>query len=502
MCDSDESPFPIREIKNELFVMYQQAVSAVKPGRLVSRIVKKCDDKNYIIKGRKYVFNKNVYVVGFGKAVLDMALKVNEVFGEHIVEGILSVPEGIKNPPGVEEIKKRNIQIREGAAKNLPDKKAESTAREIGRLADSLGDGMILMVLISGGGSALLPAPVPGITVEDTAQLVSKLQCNGATITEVNSVRKKLCTLKGGKLAIRANPARVITFILSDVIGDPLDFIASGPTVKNEDPSVLPLEIIEKYHLQTQIKSNIVQELKKQQKTIDFPQNNVYNVLIGNNLTALLAAKEAAINKGYFPILLSDKISCPVAELSEWYSTLCVTFWKAQETRNSTDLKEVLHLAVEKYGFTDEVVELFLSFVPKFREGAFKGLCIIGGGEPTVVVHKRCGSKGGRSQELALRFSVKIHELANQEECDNMACVLMAAGTDGIDGPTDAAGGFGYLEQIDIANAIGLDAKTYIERSNSYAYFSALPRDMIKIGHTGTNVMDLHIIMIKKLRRK
>lgn len=486
----------INYLKENMMSMYQSAVASVMPGVLVRKAIQQCDVNNYVINGVKYNFKQNLYVVGMGKAVLQMALDIQKIMGKHVVKGIISVPQGMENTPEAEVLIRNNIQVCGGAIGNLPDEAAESTALAIENMVQSLRVGSVLIVLISGGGSALLPAPVPGITVNDKAHLIYLLQSKGASIQEINSVRIRLSRLKGGQLALKAFPAHVVSFILSDIIGDPLDLIASGPTVQNNDSTTLPLNIVQKYGIQNEISQNILNALTIAKK--DRPHygawKNVNNVLVGSNITALEAAKQIASENNFFPVILSDKISLSVTELSEWYCSFCMLFCDSLRKGNNEELNKFLLISVEKYNFNGDFIESTLLYSSQLKSS--KAFCIIGGGEPTVTIKKHNSNKGGRSQELALRFS-HLMDKSHKRRKSDFVCVLMAVGTDGIDGPTDAAGAFGYSDQINSAKEIKLDPETFINESNSYGYFTALNQDLIKVGHTGTNVMDLHVLAIQ-----
>ena len=231
-----------------------------------------------------------LYVVGFGKAVLGLGAFISKKFPEFIKKGILSIPMGTSE---IEEYKiqidickNANIKILEGAKDNLPDNESHKAAMEIVDMVSNLSKDDVVLVLISGGGSALLPFPVKGVSLEEKLSVVRALSRAGASITELNTVRKALSGVKGGKLAELIQPAKVFSLVLSDIIGDPLDFIASGPTVSNNDEPHAAINIIEKYKLLADISNNVVEVLKHNTNKLDISDYSKLCV-VGNNEKAL-----------------------------------------------------------------------------------------------------------------------------------------------------------------------------------------------------------------------
>jgi len=246
----------------------------------------------------KLLTNFKLMFAGFGKAVLPMALGLESVLSKHIQRGILSTPKGSMAKFELPKEFTDKFKILEGAQDNLPDADSRNATREIENLAKNLKEDDILFVLVSGGGSALLVDPVDKITLEDKQKTIRLLSKNGSTIQELNCVRKKLSAVKGGRLAQLSYPNTTISLILSDVIGDPLDIIASGPTTENNDPEGKALEIVEKYGLQNQLSSEALSALSQNVTLEEQNFSHVVNEIIGNNQTALQAARGSCSRVG------------------------------------------------------------------------------------------------------------------------------------------------------------------------------------------------------------
>nr|XP_023023245.1 glycerate kinase-like isoform X1 [Leptinotarsa decemlineata] len=230
----------------ELKEIFMKSVKSVEPQQLIRNEVK-LYGHNLVVRGQTYRLLKPCYVVGFGKAVLGMATEIEKVLGNQLERGIVSVPEGIFEK--YQNVPRTKIQYVEGAKNNLPDENALRGAKMIQELVEGLTEADLLIVLVSGGGSALLPLPIPPILLDEKQRVIKELSKRGADIYELNSVRKRISIMKGGGLAELAYPCRVVSLVLSDIIGDPLDFIASGPTIPNSDSAESASSILKKYHL-------------------------------------------------------------------------------------------------------------------------------------------------------------------------------------------------------------------------------------------------------------
>lgn len=346
---------------------------------------------------------------------------------------------------------------------NQPTPEAVQGTLEILRLVDRAGPHDLLLCLISGGGSALLCAPVPGITLAEK-QVVTKLlsQC-GATIAQMNTVRKHLSLIKGGGLVSRffhhrIEQRRLLSLIISDVIGDPLDVIASGPTCVDPTTYYDTLRVLDRFKLRQKVPTAVLRHLErgaagsevetlKIEPTAD-NQKVVYNQIIASNPHALYAAEQVAKQMGYAITNLGDRID---GETQTFARTL------------------------------SEMVESQLANQAQPR-------CILSGGETTVTLSENPG-KGGRNQELALGFLVHVSPTTLQRT------TLLCGGTDGEDGPTDAAGAFADREVLRLAREKGLPAQDYLRRHDAYTFFAAT-EGLFKTGLTNTNVMDLRVLLL------
>jgi glycerate kinase len=497
----------IQRIKVDMRSLYDKFVRSVQPDNLLKNTIK-VKGNTLIVGDTQYQLNKNSYLIGFGKAVLGMAYEAEKILGNHLCSGIISVPEGIQ-----ETLKNSNIQLKpdsmlkilEGAKNNLPDQNAEEAARRIKQLVQNLGSSDLLIVLISGGGSALLPLPLPPITLEEKCQLVKLLTAAGANIFELNCVRKKLSVLKGGGLAQLAYPAQVVALILSDIVGDPMDLIASGPTVVNTDAPDAALNIVRKYSLLDKVPASIQTCLSTissntvyQSEVVNNSKmfSHVQNILIGSNLTALTTTAAVASSENYNTVILSSRTEGHVADVGRMYATLATAICKALCNKSSLEIHEVFKCMKQLYIVCDSAEKEVLCAVENIKNK--KGICLIAGGETTVIV--KGNGLGGRNQELAMVFARLMNEYSQSFPfLEQFHAILLSAGSDGIDGPTDAAGAFGYKYQFNIAKEQNLKPDEYENNNDSYNFYLKLNggEDLIVVGHTGTNVMDVHILVIE-----
>jgi hydroxypyruvate reductase len=319
-----------------------------------------------------------------------------------------------------------------------------------------LGPEDLVLVLISGGGSALTPAPVAGITLAEKQALTKALLACGADIREMNMLRKHVSRIKGGQLARAAQPAQVRTLILSDIVGDPLDAIASGPTVPDPTTYADALGILDKYRIRSEIPASIRTHLEAGAagKVAETPKPDdplfarVRSLMVASNIQALEAAAVEAKALGLTPMILSSFVEGETREVARMHAAL------ALEVRASGNPRR-------------------------------PPVCLITGGETTVTLKGK--GKGGRNQEFALAAAFDI---AGQRDV-----VVLSAGTDGTDGPTDAAGALADGETIARARALGLHPRAALEGNDAYPFFEKLG-DLIMTGPTRTNVMDVRLVLV------
>ena len=329
-------------------------------------------------------------------------------------------------------------------------------SRARGRIADisrAAGPNDVVICLISGGASALLPLPAAGITLEAKQKTTRLMLACGANIHEMNTVRKHLSAIKGGGLARLAAPARVIGLILSDVIGDDLDVIGSGPTAPDHSTFSDALAVIDRFQLRGRIPSSVRKHLEAgaRGEVEDTPKrlDNVTNVIVGSNRLAIDAAAREARRLGYRTLVLSTLIEGETRDVARMHAAI------AREVRASGNPVK-------------------------------PPACILSGGETTVTL--RGEGLGGRNQEFALAAAI---DLDGAEDT-----VLLSGGTDGTDGPTDAAGGIIDGTVLARARSEGLNAREALAANDSYHFLERLEA-LLKTGPTNTNVMDLHIVLVR-----
>ncbi|XP_010178546.1 PREDICTED: glycerate kinase [Mesitornis unicolor] len=503
-------------LREHALSLFHSAVGTVRPAPMLKRAVKLQGDgcPQLLVKGRAFPVKRDLYLVGFGKAVLGMAAAAEEILGDHLVRGIINVPLGIQESlqrAGMQEMLLKphsKIQVIEGAKNNLPDSEALRGAVAIQKLAEGLTADDLLLVLISGGGSALLPAPIPPILLEEKEKLTKTLASRGAAIQELNTVRKTLSLLKGGGLAQLAYPAQVVSLILSDVIGDPLDIIASGPTAASSHSVQDCLQILTKYNLLHSLPKSVETVLSSSPSKPTAPEDysHICNIIIGSNTLALDEAKCQAEGLGYATLILSAAICGEVSRVATLYCQLiqlvCLGFASRGEGPLGDEVRRnLLQLAADL-----EIPGLNLAeFLQALRGlGPDRPVCILAGGETTVQLQGT--GKGGRNQELALRVGLGLHRaqaMAGSSLPERCEIVFLSGGTDGQDGPTEAAGAFCSPELVSEALQEGLDVDAFLSNNDSYTFFSQFQggHHLLVTGLTGTNVMDIQAILIRATER-
>uniref|UniRef100_A0A8C5WIH7 Glycerate kinase n=1 Tax=Leptobrachium leishanense TaxID=445787 RepID=A0A8C5WIH7_9ANUR len=498
---------PLQEDARKIF---GAAVSSVLPSHILQRSLRVRDgsDGSSVLEcgGLELALNRNLYVVGFGKAVLGMAAALEQIVGRHLLQGVISVPRGLEESlkqSGRREMllaPRSLIRVLEGAENNMADEAALEAASEIQRLAEKLTEKDILLVLISGGGSALLPAPIPPLTLQDKQTITKQLASRGATIQELNTLRRGLSRLKGGGLARAAYPAQVISLILSDVIGDDLDVIASGPTVCSSYKAEECLQILEKYELRGSAPVSVERVL------LSRPQNaetdgfgHVRNILIGSNRIALREAGEESVRLGYRTLILSTVISGDVSLVSRFYGLLARVICSIlADSPEQQPLEQEIQAVAGEMDVPDLELADRIQELRKSKD--LDSVCVLCGGETTVHVHGE--GKGGRNQELALRVAQGWHN--TKDGMEGFEVLFLSGGTDGQDGPTEAAGAFSYPRLLVDAQKEGLHLEQSLEQSDSNGFFTAFQdgRYLLVTGLTGTNVMDVQVLLVRRTRRQ
>ncbi len=440
----------LRSIATELV---WAALGAVNPARAVARCLRR-EGEALIIGDRPYDLTAldRVVVVGAGKAGAGMAAAVEAFLGDRIAAGWVNVRYGYEpaHPPA-------RITVHP-AGHPIPDEAGLEGTRQILEIVDSLGPRDLALVLISGGASALMEEPVPGVSLADLQSLTDALLRSGATIQEINAIRKHLSQVKGGRLAQRIvrQGARAAVLILSDVVGNPLDAIGSGPCVPDPTTFADAWAVLERYGLletvPPAVRSHLEMGLHGDETDTPKPGDplfaSVYTCIVADNRTAAEAVVERARALGFHTVILTTYMEGEAREVGRMLAALA-----KEEARYGRPLP-----------------------LPA---------CLVLGGETTVTV--RGTGRGGRNQEVALGAALAL------EGWENVLMVTLA--TDGTDGPTDAAGALADGSTVSRARAMGLDPVDHLARNDAYPLFAALG-DLIVTGPTGTNVNDLAFVLV------
>jgi glycerate 2-kinase len=421
------------------------ALAAVEPGRAVRNVVSLQNGLLHVGERSYRVADyRRALIVGAGKASAPMAAALENVLGDALpIEGSVTVRYGHAAPT-------RRVRIRE-AGHPMPDQAGVDATAEIVRLLKDASERDLVLCVISGGGSALLTLPAEGLSLDDLRQTTDALLRSGATITDFNIVRKHLDQVKGGGLARRAAPASLITLVLSDVVGNPLDAIASGPTVPDTSTWADARAVFDRFALWDQAPDVVAARMRAELPDTPKPDDAVFTgsqtVVVGSNLLACQAAAAEATAGGF--------------------SSLVLTTFVEGEAREA-----------------GRVLAAFLREVDASAYPLARPCCLVAGGETTVTIRGK--GKGGRNQELALSAAFALRGVPD--------ILLASIGTDGNDGPTDAAGAWVDGSTLSRAAEVGLDAEQALRDNDSYTFFSALGQ-LVKTGPTNTNVNDLYVLL-------
>ncbi len=434
--------------------IWRAALAAVDPWDLIrASVVREGDVLR--VKGREFdlaAFDR-VFVVAFGKASSAMGESLAEILDERLAGGLAVVP----GPVGRASTRLEHIE----ASHPAPDALSVEAGRRVLDLATRAGEKDLFFVCISGGGSSLLTLPADGIALDKKRRLADDLMRAGATVRELNVVRKHLSAIKGGRLAKAAFPATVVTLAISDVIGDDPGTIASGPTHWDSSTFAEARAILECYGLWDSASALVRARFEEGERGLveetlkegDPVFARAHSFIVGDNMTALRAAKHEGERRGFEPIFLS-----------------------------SSDSGEARKTAA---GYAAFLAELACSAAQLPRP-----LCLLAGGELTVTVKGR--GKGGRNTEFVLAALVEMAKA----ETEGLDWLILSLGTDGIDGPTDAAGAWADVRTVKTAAALGLDPAAYLADNDSYGFFKQTG-NLIVTGPTGTNVMDLRVFLLR-----
>ncbi len=424
--------------------IFYTAVEAADPYNAVRRV---CDDLRVLFSDGGF---SRLLAIGFGKASPGMARAMEDSLGDLILAGAVITKYGhaASSKPG-------KIRIYE-AGHPMPDENGVEATKRLTDIVAGADEKTLVVTLVSGGGSALLVSPFPPVTLAEKQMVTDLLLKAGADIGELNTVRKHLSRVKGGRLAEMISPAPAVSLILSDVLGNRLDIIASGPTAPDPTTFSDALSVLAKYGLVKRAPESVVDLLVKGRTGVvpETPKPGaaalakVSNLIVGDNRLALEAARDQAEGLGIRSEILSAEISGEARETGRWLARRALAAKRAR--------------------------------------GAETPLCLISGGETTVTVRGK--GKGGRNMELALSFALEIEGVSG--------ITFLSAGTDGTDGPTDAAGAVVDGDTAGTARKLGADPLRYLDDNDSYNFFSTTG-GLLTTGPTGTNVMDVQIALIR-----
>jgi glycerate 2-kinase len=415
-------------VRKHALQIFRAALDAADPYTAVLRHLK-FDGRSLIAGRRRYRMADfdRIEIIGAGKASAGMARAVESLLGRRIAGGVVNVPDGTT-------ARVRRIELNP-AGHPIPDERGEWGALRILEIAREAGPRDLLICVISGGASALLPLPIAGHTLAAEQAITQQLLRSGADIHEINAVRKHLSAIKGGRLAAAAFPARVLGLVLSDVIGDDLDVIGSGPTVGDRSTVAQAESVLRKYGV-----GRVALEETPKQGDPGFAQ--VQNLIVGSNRLAIDAAASKAKELGYRTLVLSSSVDGETREIARMHAAI---------------VKEILTA----------------------RRPVRRPACVLSGGETTVTVRGK--GLGGRNQEFVLAAAIALE--------GHGPVTLFSGGTDGLDGPTDAAGAIAD-ERTPMAGA-----QEFLDNNDSYHFFERLGA-LVKTGPTGTNVMDVRILLV------
>jgi len=448
------SPHPT-QLRRDALQIWQAGVDAVRSEHLVHRALR-VEGPTLLLGDDRLPLDavRRITVVGAGKAGAGMAAAVEEALGRKLMEekqltGWVNVPADCVRP-----LQRIKLHAARPAGVNEPRPEGAAGSLEILRLVESAGLNDLCLCLLSGGGSALMPAAAEGITLEDKLTVTKYLSAAGANIEQLNTVRKQLSRIKGGGLMRACRAGRLVSLIISDVLGDPLDVIASGPTVEDSSTPAAALDVLDSFAARNvEIRPEVFCYLEeKQQQEPPRPTCRVDNLIIGNNAVAVDAAGLEAERLGYVHAMVS---------------------------------------ATRSEGQAEQVGRHLARMVLKMRAGPGPD-CLISGGEPVVtLVDQSRRGLGGRNQQLVL---AALQQLADDGA---VGMALLSGGTDGEDGPTDAAGAILDAEILAAARQQNLDPADYLARNDAYHFFQPLDA-LIKTGPTHTNVCDVRVVVVDR----
>ena len=456
-----------RTLRTHARAIWDAAVAAANPEKLVRQAV-----------ANEFGDAKRILVVGGGKAGAAMAAGLEAALADQLdrVEGIVNVPAGSERP-----LRTIVLHAARPVGSNHPTVEGVAGTERMLELLSNAGPNDIAICLLSGGGSALLPAPATGVSLEDKQAVTKLLHACGATINEMNAVRKHLSRVKGGGMVRAFRGKRLVSLIISDVVGDPLDVIASGPTAA--DPSTFQdaWDVLVRYSLLDRVPGAVRRYLENGKagtvpETLKELPKHVENRVIGNNTRSLQASEMEAKRLGYFVFNMGSKIEGETIEVAEKVAGMVGIIIREHRP---------MSWGTRCLGIIHRLMRTFVRDLGPFTPSD----CILIGGETTVTLGPNPG-KGGRNQEFVLAM------MRSLPPSEAHSVVVLSGGTDGEDGPTDAAGAIASSASFSVARShLRLDPDAFLKRHDAYHFFEKTG-DLLKTGLTGTNVMDVRVILI------
>lgn len=439
----------MRVVRSDVIRALNSALLAASPQSILRHKVKVFGEMLQVgsLKLNLSSYDRTI-IIGAGKASAWMAAEIEKLLGSRITAGVVNVPDYLKRRPRLKRIALHS------ATHPIPSESGVKGMQMMLNIVGKPSNRDLIVCLISGGGSALMPMPQAGLKLSDDQMITNLLLKSGAQIDEINIVRKHLSAVKGGRLAEMLYPARVLTLIISDVVGDKIDAIASGPTVPDSTTYEDTKNVLLRFGLWKKIPNRVRDIIEKgvSDRSRETPKAGseifarVSNLIVGTNKQSCDSAAKYLRSLGYRTNVLSTHVQGEAKEIGKFYSGL---------------LRDM-------------------------HENALPS-AIIAGGETTVTITEAAG-RGGRNQELVLSCAIGIDGLDG--------AVVASMGTDGVDGPTDAAGAIADDSSIRRAMEKGVDAASFLQTHNSYHFFNKLG-DLIRTGPTGTNVNDITILAMK-----
>ena len=455
----------MNKLRTDATEIWKAGVDAVQGDRLIGGVITvdgdllRMDHKQW----SRHDLDR-VIVVGAGKASMSMAIGlVDRLQGWLPLAGWINVPEGAQASLERTRLPGIHVHVARPASVNEPTAAGVFGSEQILTLVNDAGPRDLCIALISGGGSALLPAPIPGITLDDKRQITRFLSDAGANIIELNTVRKHLSRIKGGGLLRACRASHLVTLILSDVLGDPIDMIASGPTVARKTSPADAIEVLEKYDPDARLADRIYNALRTQPPSEPHPEAcPSTTIVIGNNAVAVDQAGIKAESLGYNHAMQSArKCEGSAADVGKRLAEMTIQMLRADPTKHRVD-------------------------------------CLITGGEPTVALTEpELRGRGGRNQQLVLAAYQQL-KLAALSDSEWNRLALLSGGTDGEDGPTDAAGAILDATVHRLAIERDLDVEDHLRRNDAYSFFDSCG-GLFRTGPTETNVCDIRVVVVQPI---